>query len=111
MKRALTVMMLLILACLSSCGRPKQPTLQPLVVHVPENPYPGTTQRYWVEPMHDTIRVPAGLDPSKTYYRPSHQTIVEIRQERFQPQQFSDEKAATPAPKATLPDANLSGSK
>ena len=59
---------------------------------VEENKIPGTVTEPWVEPMNDTVQVPAQLDPTGTYYRPSHQTVVEIRPGRVQPLQYQDPK-------------------
>lgn len=44
---------------------------------------PGVVQYIWEEPMVDTIEVPPGLDPEGHYYRPAHQSVVEIRQGRW----------------------------
>lgn len=44
---------------------------------------PGVVEYIWEEPMVDVIDVPPGLDPEGHYYRPAHQSIVEIRQGRF----------------------------
>jgi hypothetical protein len=41
---------------------------------------PGIVEHVWEEPMVDVIDVPPGLDPEGRYYRPAHQSIVEIRQ-------------------------------
>lgn len=62
---------------------------EPVVVM--ENPVPGTVNEFWVEPMYDTVKVPAKLDPTGTYYRPSHNTVVEIRNGRAQPVQYPPE--------------------
>lgn len=44
---------------------------------------PGVVQYVWEEPMIDVVDVPPGLDPEGVYYRPAHQSIVEIRQGRW----------------------------
>lgn len=44
---------------------------------------PGVVEYVWEEPMVDVIEVPPGLDPEGHYYRPAHQSIVEIRQGRW----------------------------
>lgn len=44
---------------------------------------PGVVEHVWEEPMVDVIDVPPGLDPEGQYYRPAHQSIVEIRQGRW----------------------------
>lgn len=64
----------------------------PASVVVDENKIPGTVDRAWVEPMYDTVRVPAQIDPTNTYYRPSHQGVVEIRPERFDDVRYDNEK-------------------
>ena len=59
-------------------------------VVVRENAVPGTVAEPWFEPMHDSVKVPAQLDPTGTYFRPEHKTIVEIRPGRVQPLQYPD---------------------
>ena len=44
----------------------------------------GNVPYIWEEPMVDVVDVPPGLDPEGHYYRPAHQSIVEIRQGRWQ---------------------------
>jgi hypothetical protein len=44
---------------------------------------PGVVEHVWEEPMVDVVDVPPGLDPEGHYYRPAHQSIVEIRQGRW----------------------------
>jgi hypothetical protein len=44
---------------------------------------PGVVEYVWEEPMVDVVDVPPGLDPEGHYYRPAHQSIVEIRQGRW----------------------------
>lgn len=66
---------------------PGEPIILPaerIVLEVQESPPHGTVTDVWEEPMYDTIRVPAQLDPTGTYYRPSHKTVVEIRPGRNQ---------------------------
>ena len=50
----------------------------------------GTVAKPYVQPMRDVIKVPAQVDPTNTYYRPSHDTIVEIIPGRVQPIQYGD---------------------
>lgn len=52
---------------------------------------PGTVDDLWVETMVDTVRVPAQIDPHGVYYRPSHNTLAEIRPGRYQKVQYPDE--------------------
>jgi hypothetical protein len=51
----------------------------------------GPAETRWEETMHDTVKVPGKIDPTKTYYRAPHQTVVEIRQGKHQPVRFSGE--------------------
>jgi hypothetical protein len=67
---------------------------RPIVVK--ENKVPGTVDHYWVEPMHDVVQVPAQLDPTGTYYRPSHNEVVEIRPERFEKVEYQGDKIRLP---------------
>ena len=62
------------------------------ILDAQDRPVPGTVDRLYIEPMYDQVRVPAKLDPNGIFYRPSHQTIVEIRQERFQKVEYPDDK-------------------
>jgi hypothetical protein len=48
---------------------------------VRENPVPGTVTKPWVAPMRDTVQVPGQIDPTNTYYRLPHKTVVEVRPE------------------------------
>jgi hypothetical protein len=55
--------------------------------HVRENyvrHVPGAVEYIWEEPMVNVVDIPPGLDPEGHYYRPAHQSIVEIRQGRWQ---------------------------
>jgi uncharacterized lipoprotein YmbA len=45
---------------------------------------PGAVEFVYEAPIVDVIDVPPGLDPEGIYYRPAHQSIVEIRQGRWQ---------------------------
>lgn len=45
---------------------------------------PGVVQYVWEEPMIDVVDTPPGLDPEGHYYRPAHQSVVEVRQGRWQ---------------------------
>lgn len=79
---------LCLLACLccSGCTRTVKTTAASEVQAVrAESPreIPGVVEYVWEEPMVDTIDVPPGLDPEGHYYRPAHQSVVEIRQGRW----------------------------
>ena len=83
-----------IAALTSACAAntpPKKPGVQTVYAHIVENKVPGTVSQPWVEQMHDQIEVPGSIDPTNTYYRPPHKTVVEIRPGRFQKVQFPDE--------------------
>ena len=73
---------------LVSCGGKKTPEPQVLVKEVAvETDYtrqvPGVVEYVWEEPMVDVVDIPPGLDPEGHYYRPAHQSIVEIKQGRW----------------------------
>ncbi len=55
-----------------------------VVQEVHEDKVPGTVTEAWVEPMYEHVKVPGQLDPTSTYYRAPHKTMVEIRPGRFQ---------------------------
>lgn len=52
----------------------------------------GIAPHVWEEPMVDVVEVPPGLDPEGHYYRPAHQSVVEIRQGRWQYYKDKEEK-------------------
>ena len=54
-----------------------------IVEERPVVPDPGAIEFIWEPPLVDVIDVPPGLDPEGHYYRPAHQSIVEIRQGRW----------------------------
>lgn len=58
---------------------PTQPEAAIVVVETA----PGVVKQTWEEPMVDVVKVPPGLDPEGHYYRPAHESIVEIRQGRW----------------------------
>jgi len=88
-KGIISVLSLLLFCGLSTACSPTQSTsrseMQPVLI---SNNYdrhvPGTVEYIWEEPMINVVEVPAGLDPEGHYYRPAHQSIVEIRQGRWQ---------------------------
>jgi len=81
MKKLLIGLIVLGTAC---SPRPPAKELPPVVVRpsspvvLQENKVPGTVEGDYMEPMFDTVQVPAQIDPKGTYYRPSHKTVVEI---------------------------------
>ena len=87
----------LVLTAIAACSsKPVRPyssfELEVERVKVVENSVPGTESEQWVESMPDQIRVPAQLDPTGTYYRPSHKTIVEVIPGKFQKVEYPDDK-------------------
>ena len=88
MRRQLIILSLVLL--LPACVRQQQ-EVTGKYVEVQENSIPGTVTEPWVEPMYDTVKVPGRLDPSGTYYRPSHKTVVEVRPGRVQPVQYPEQ--------------------
>ncbi len=56
---------------------------------------PGAVEYVWEPPIIDVVKVPPGLDPEGTYYRPAHEEVVEIRQGRWKyeaPQDVKQDK-------------------
>ncbi|MCC6934043.1 MAG: hypothetical protein IT292_12465 [Deltaproteobacteria bacterium] len=84
--RKITSLALVVL--LTSCSLSTVPEEQ---IIVKESPVPGTITEPWTETMYDSVKVPAQLDPTGTYYRPTHQTVVEVRPGRVQPLQYPEE--------------------
>jgi hypothetical protein len=78
-------------ACSRASG-PKSPNEPVAVNTVQENPIPGTVTEAWAEPMYDDVDVPGQLDPTGTYYRVPHRTIIEVRPGRVQEVQFPQPK-------------------
>lgn len=81
----------------TSCGSTKKAIpLQGEIIQVQENPVPGTVNKVWIEPMYDTPRIPGQLDPTGTYYRLPHRSVIEVREHKFQKVEFpSDEPVNT----------------
>ncbi len=92
MKKIGIITVLILLIGCSSSSNLKSVIEQPVVVELQENAVPGTVNDVWEEPMHDTVRVPAQLDPTGTYFRPNHQTVVEIYPGRVQPVQYPNKR-------------------
>lgn len=73
----------------SACSPTRPEVLIPKrVIEAPENPVPGTITRSWEEPMYQSARRPAGLDPEGIYFIPSHSELVEIVPGRVQEVQY-----------------------
>ncbi|MCB0321072.1 MAG: hypothetical protein KDD60_09110 [Bdellovibrionales bacterium] len=78
---ALCGMLILVGCSHSSHSRPELLTRE--VLQEPVRTAPGVVEYVWEEPMVDVIEVPSGLDPEGMYWRPAHQSVVEIRQGRW----------------------------
>lgn len=61
---------------------------QEIQLNVTENAVPGTVNKLWSEPMYNQVEIPAQLDSNGIYYRPAHNTIVEIRKDKYQKTEF-----------------------
>ena len=57
-----------------------------------ENNIRGTVTESWAETMHDTVKVPGQIDPTNTYYRSPHQTVVEIRPGKYSETRYDNER-------------------
>jgi len=57
-----------------------------------ENSLRGTVTQEWAETMHDTVKVPGQIDPTNTYYRTPHQTVVEIRPGKYSETRYDNER-------------------
>ena len=98
MKKVFIVFILVSFFMLSSCtlkpearAELERESMRPVikkVVRVRENAVPGTVNNDWIEPMYDQISIPGRLDPEGVYYRKKTETVVEIREDRFQPVQY-----------------------
>lgn len=99
MKRRALLVLIVMLAGLVSCSTADKEPIEELVVvrqttaELEREPVPGTETGVWVEPIYNTVRVPAQLDPSGMYYRPSHNAVVEIRPGRHQLVEFPEEES------------------
>ena len=69
----------------------QQAMVEPIEVY--ENNVHGTVTKPWTEPMYDTVKVPGQIDPKNIYYIPNHQTVVEIRPERYRNVTFDGDRA------------------
>lgn len=71
-------------------GQVNTVVMRETVNELEKEPVPGTVNEVWIEPMYDQVCVPGTLDPKAMYYRKPHCTLVEVRQEKFQPVQYPD---------------------
>ena len=82
-----TAALVILLVCAGFLGcAPTQTTMRDTRVIVEESPVmpdPGAVEFVWEAPIVDVVDVPPGLDPEGHYYRPAHQSIMEIRQGRW----------------------------
>ncbi len=89
---------ILVLAAVTGCGPRLQGNVDPqsaqngVPVEMTDRFVNGTVDHVWAEPMYDQVRVPAQIDPNNVYYRPGHETLIEIRHERYQEVQFPDQR-------------------
>jgi len=87
-KRTTATLGLFLLCSLLTACAPTQSATRAETVPMMSNNFerhvPGTVEYIWEEPMINVVDVPPGLDPEGHYYRPAHQSIVEIRQGRWQ---------------------------
>ncbi len=81
----LSIAAALIVGCSSSQTTQPLPAAESntVVIEQVTRSAPGMVEYVWEEPMVDVIEIPPGLDPDGRYYRPAHQSIVEIRQGRW----------------------------
>lgn len=95
-----TVLLITIALSTTGCPVPRKNSAEPekRVVVVEENKVPGTVDTFWVEPMHDTVEVPAQIDPTGTYYRNPHKTVVEVRPDRFRKVEQNNAEQGVNAP-------------
>ncbi len=87
MTRNIGILAVALLAGVLGCGGSRVRTQNVVREVIIEKPIytkaPGVQEGVWEEPMVDSVTVPPGLDPEGQYYRPEHDTIVEIRQGRW----------------------------
>lgn len=77
----LLALCLLVAAC---SGRSRSVTTSETIAEQPTViSDPGAVEFVYEPPLIDVIDVPPGLDPEGQYYRPAHQSIVEIRPGRW----------------------------
>lgn len=79
--------------CSAVCDERPTPTRTVVAKQIiRENDIHGTVNEEWAETMHDTIKVPGQIDPTNTYYRAPHQTVVEIRPGKFSDTHYDNER-------------------
>lgn len=86
------LMLFTFVACTSSAqqGVTKTVVVREATNELEKDPVPGTQSDVWVEPMYEQVRVPAAIDPHGVYYRPSHNTLIEVRPGKYQRVQYPD---------------------
>ena len=79
----LVIMTITMMGCSSAKPQPQTIIKEVIVERDYTRQVPGVVEYVWEEPMTDVVDIPPGLDPEGHYYRPAHQSIVEIRQGRW----------------------------
>jgi len=74
----------------------KEPETRTLVVEkyttsLEAEPVPGTVIGPWTENMYQNVNVPGAIDKRGVYYRMPHETVYEIRHEKYQRAQYPDQ--------------------
>lgn len=70
---------------------PDEPVVVEAASAVEYEQVPGADTPVWEEAMRDQVQIPGRLDPTGTYYRPPHKTIVEVRPGRYQPIEYPNQ--------------------
>lgn len=70
---------------------PQEPVVVEAASAIEYEQIPGASTPVWEEAMYDQVKIPGKLDPTGTYYRPPHKTIVEIRPGRYQPVEYPNQ--------------------
>ncbi len=100
MKKYILTISCSFLLCCSACSvfhrseRKQTVILRPDINELELDPVPGTVNDVWSEPMYDTIRVPGQIDPKGVYYRKAHNTVVEVRQGKYQMQEYPEDQGS-----------------
>jgi hypothetical protein len=90
MKRILILTGMMVISA-AACWSAPPPTLRDQVgvnTYDEEEYVPGVVDRLWAEPMYNYARIPAQVDPNEVYYRPSYETLIEVREERYQKAEY-----------------------
>ena len=82
------------IAC-SSSHRTEKVTnivIRPDINELEKEHVPGTVDDVWVEPMYDTVKVPGTIDPKGMYFRKGHRAVIQVRQGKYQMQEYPDDR-------------------